>query len=200
MKLYSSPPGVIRAWPGGFGAAKVGANYGPTLEQNEIAQQLGYDQVLWLFGDNRVITEAGGSNFVAVWKNAESGKTEIVTCTLENKTILPGITRRSVLEYFRSKYADSADVVVSEREFTIDEFKAAADEGRLIEAFGCGTAFFISSCGTLRTPEGEDISIPLTIDNRTGPYAEEVRLYLKDVAYKNESNDSKYEWRFDVAL
>lgn len=197
MKLYSSPPHTIRAWPGGFGAAKVGANYGPTLEQNEIASQLGYHQVLWLFGDKRIVTEAGGSNFVVVWKLPNSDKTEIVTCTLENKTILPGITRRSMLEYFEDKYKDSSDVIVSEREFSIDDVKAAADEGRLIEAFGVGTAFFISSCGVVRTPEGEDIEIPTPIDNKTGPFAQEIRSHLQEIMYGNEG---KHPWRYDVEL
>lgn len=198
MRLYSSPPDTIRAWPGGFGAAKVGANYGPTLEQNEIAQKLGYHQVLWLFGDKRVVTEAGGSNFMAVWKVPNSDAVEIVTCTLENKTILPGITRRSTLEYFREKYsAADSKVIVSEREFTIDDLKAAADEGRLIEAFGIGTAFFVSSVGVVRTPEGEDIEIPLPIEGKTGPFADEIRKHLMEITY---GNDGEYEWRYDVAL
>lgn len=204
MRLYSSPPDTIRAWPGGFGAAKVGANYGPTLEQNEIAQQLGYHQVLWLFGDTRVVTEAGGSNFVAVWKLPNSETTEIVTCTLENKTILPGITRRSTLEYFRQKYSTTTDttttshkVIVSEREFTIDDLKAAADEGRLIEAFGIGTAFFVSSVGVVRTPEGDDIEVPLPIEGKTGPFADEIRKYLMEITY---GDDGTHEWRYDVPL
>lgn len=196
MSLYSSPPSTLRAWPGGFGASKLGANYGPTLEQNQIASELGYDQVLWLFGENRVVTEAGGSNFVVVWK-LPSGKTEIVTCTLENGTILPGITRRSTLEYLRGKYDSSEEIEINEREFSIDDIKVAAEEGRLIEAFGCGTAFFVSSCGKIRTPEGEDIKIPLPIEDRTGPFAEEVRKHLMEIMYGNEG---QYEWRYDIEL
>lgn len=197
MSLYASPPTTLRAWPGGFGASKLGANYGPTLEQNKIALGLGYDQVLWLFGDNRVVTEAGGSNFLVVWKLPNSDKTEIVTCTLENGTILPGITRRSALEYYREKYASDANIEISEREFTLDDVKLAAEEGRLIEAFGLGTAYFVSSCGTIRTPEGEDIKIPLPIEGRTGPFAEDVRTYFMDIMY---GNDGKYAWRYDVEL
>lgn len=47
MKLLASSDGV-RAWPGGFGYAKLGANYGPTLMANEEAKARGYHQVLWL--------------------------------------------------------------------------------------------------------------------------------------------------------
>ena len=133
MSLYASPPNALRAWPGGFGSSKLGANYGPTLEQNDIANKLGYDQVLWLFGENRVVTEAGGSNFVVVWKvPGDENKTEIVTCTLQNGTILPGITRRSAFEYLNEKYANDENTIVSEREFTFDDLEAAVKEGRLV--------------------------------------------------------------------
>lgn len=198
MSLYSSPPDVLRAWPGGFGASKLGANYGPTLEQNDIANELGYDQVLWLFGPNRVVTEAGGSNFVVVWKVAgDESKTEIVTCTLDNGTILPGITRRSALEYLREKHAGDESIIVSEREFTFDDIEAAVKDGRLIEAFGLGTAYFVSSCGTIRSPEGVDIKIPLPIEDRTGPVAEDIRTHFNNIMYGN-SGEFDHSWRYTI--
>lgn len=196
MSLYASPPDTLRAWPGGFGDSKLGANYGPTLEQNDIALSKGYDQVLWLFGSNRVVTEAGGSNFVVVWK-LPNGKTEIVTCTLENGTILPGITRRSAFEYLREKYADSDDVLVSEREFTFDDIETALKEERLIEAFGLGTAYFVSSCGLIRAPEGHDLKIPLPIEGRTGPFGEELRQHFTNIMFSN-SDEFSHPWRYTV--
>jgi len=60
MKLLASQDGV-RAWPGGFGYAKVGANYGPSLMASSEARTRGYDQVLWLL--DGFVTEAGASNF-----------------------------------------------------------------------------------------------------------------------------------------
>lgn len=198
MSLYASPPNALRAWPGGFGSSKLGANYGPTLEQNDIANKLGYDQVLWLFGENRVVTEAGGSNFVVVWKvPGDENKTEIVTCTLQNGTILPGITRRSAFEYLNEKYANDENTIVSEREFTFDDLEAAVKEGRLVEAFGLGTAYFVSSCGTIRSPEGVDIKIPLPIEGRTGPVAEDIRTHLGNIMYAN-SGEFDHPWRYDV--
>jgi branched-chain amino acid aminotransferase len=94
MKLLASTDGV-RAWPGGFGFAKVGANYGPTLMANSEARARGYDQVLWLL--NGVVTEAGASNFFIVWKTKE-GKQQLVTAPLDDKIILDGVTRRSILQ------------------------------------------------------------------------------------------------------
>lgn len=91
------------------------------------------------------MTEAGASNFFVVWKNAETGKLELVTAPLGNQLILPGVTRRSVLELVSEKLSKTSvgslePVQVVERTFTIDEIKKATNEGRLVEAFVSGTA------------------------------------------------------------
>ena len=67
MRLVASALNEVRAWPGGHGYAKVGANYAPTLTTLQAAHEKGYDQVLWLFGPEGRITEAGGSNFFILW-------------------------------------------------------------------------------------------------------------------------------------
>ena len=58
----------VRAWPGGTGGHKVGGNYSPGFLPQTIASSQGYDQVLWLFGKDSQVTEAGGMNFVVVIK------------------------------------------------------------------------------------------------------------------------------------
>ena len=40
----------VRAWPGGTGDAKVGGNYGPTIQAQVGAQEKGCQQVLWYVG------------------------------------------------------------------------------------------------------------------------------------------------------
>lgn len=148
LKLLASQPDAIRAWPGGFGYAKLGANYGPSLEAHGKAQALGFDQVLWLFGEKRLVTEAGASNFLIVWKNKETGKLELITAPLEDQLILAGITRRSVLELARTRLVapvgNLAPLEVVERNFTIGEVEEAWKEGRIVEAFVCGTAVSFS--------------------------------------------------------
>ena len=72
----------IRAWPGGFGYAKIGANYGPSLVAQRETQAAGFDQTLWLFGNDGIVTEAGGSNFFVVWTNEETGRLQLVTAPL----------------------------------------------------------------------------------------------------------------------
>lgn len=144
LKLLASHEDTIRAWPGGFGYAKLGANYGPSLAAHGQAQAMGFHQVLWLFGADRQITEAGASNFFVIWENKETGKRELVTAPLENQLILPGVTRRSVLELARTKLSQPGGnlppVDVVERSFTIGEVEQAWKEGRLVEAFVSGTA------------------------------------------------------------
>ena len=66
----------VRAWPGGTGGHKVGGNYSPGFLPQQIASSQGYDQVLWLFGKDAQVTEAGGMNFIVVVKQDDGdGKT-----------------------------------------------------------------------------------------------------------------------------
>ena len=142
MKLLASQNDEVRAWPGGFGFAKVGANYGPSLAATGEARARGYDQILWLFGQDGTVTEAGASNFFVIWRSRE-GKLQLVTAPLGDKVILDGVTRRSVLELARNRLADNKileAIEVVERKYTMDEIAQAVEEGRIVEAFACGTA------------------------------------------------------------
>ncbi len=144
MKLLASQNDTVRAWPGGFGFAKVGANYGPSLPANAEAKARGYDQILWLLGDDCKVTEAGASNFFVVIRNKETNKPEMITAPLGDKIILDGVTRRSVIQLAKERLAvsssDLEDVEIVERQFTMLELVEASKEGRLVEAFACGTA------------------------------------------------------------
>ena len=148
LKLLASYEDSIRAWPGGYGYAKLGANYGPSLDAHGKALRMGFNQVLWLFGPDRQVTEAGASNFFIIWENKETGKRELVTAPLENQLILPGVTRRSVLELVRTRLSqtvgDRGPLDVVERSFTIGEVEQASKEGRIVEAFVSGTAVSVS--------------------------------------------------------
>lgn len=143
MKLLASQNDTVRAWPGGFGFAKVGANYGPSLMAQQEARSRGYDQVLWLFGEERLVTEAGASNFFVVWRTKQ-GTLQLVTAPLGDKIILDGVTRRSILELARTRLADGRAgleaIEVVERTYTMADVLEASEEGRLVEAFAAGTA------------------------------------------------------------
>ncbi|KAL5343970.1 aminotransferase [Aspergillus crustosus] len=191
LKLLASQPDTIRAWPGGFGYAKLGANYGPSLAAHGKAQAQGFDQVLWLFGDDRQVTEAGASNFFIVWENAETGKRELVTAPLENQLILPGVTRRSVLELARSRLnqsvGDLTPVDVVEKTFTISDVEKAWKEGRIVESFVCGTAFFITPVKLIR--DG-DADIHLLKAGERAVYAAQIKSWLEAIMYGKEGTES----------
>jgi branched-chain amino acid aminotransferase len=148
MRLHTSPDDMVRAWVGGFGYAKVGANYGPSLLATADARTRGFHQILWLYGAQGECTEAGASNFFVVWKRKD-GKKEIITAPLDDKLILDGVTRRSCLELARERLGDEYEI--TERKYTIAEVVEADAEGRLIESFAAGTAVSFPIDNTSRT-------------------------------------------------
>lgn len=128
----------VRATPGGTGEAKCGGNYAASLKAQEEAHAKGYEQILWLDGvERKYVEEIGTSNAFFMIDD------EVITAPLEG-TILPGITRDSVIALLRKK-----GIKVSERRITIDEVFSAARDGRLKEMFASGTAAVISPVGEL---------------------------------------------------
>lgn len=117
----------------------------------------GYSQVLWLFGEEKTITEVGSMNVFFVMLNKDTNRKELITAPLTRGDILPGVTRQSILELARGW--EELDVV--ERFPTMPEVKQAAAEGRLVEAFGAGTAAVVSPISGIKY-EGEDIDIEAT--------------------------------------
>ena len=128
----------VRAVRGGTGEAKCGGNYGASVRAGNRAEEKGYAQVLWLDGvERKYIEEVGSMNIM--FKIA--GK--VVTPAL-NGSILPGITRKSILELLESEGTPA-----EERRVSLAELVAAAENGTLEEAWGCGTAAVVSPVGHL---------------------------------------------------
>mmetsp|Transcript_5790 Transcript_5790/g.10098 ORF Transcript_5790/g.10098 Transcript_5790/m.10098 type:complete len:157 (-) Transcript_5790:42-512(-) len=121
------------------------------------AVQEGYSQVLWLFGDDETVTEVGSMNIFFFLVNKETGRKELVTPPLTRGDILPGVTRASVLDLARTW--GEFDVV--ERFPTMPEIRDAVYDGRLLEAFGAGTAAVVSPISCIKY-KGEDLEIPAT--------------------------------------
>lgn len=137
VKIYVEDE-YCRAMKGGTGFAKTAANYAISLKAQEVAQEKGYTQVLWLDGVYRkYIEEVGTMNVMFVING------EVVTPEL-NGSILPGITRMSAIELLKD-----AGYKVTERRVSIEEIAEAAEKGTLDEAFGTGTAAVISPIGEL---------------------------------------------------
>ncbi|KAF9769223.1 hypothetical protein IL306_013384 [Fusarium sp. DS 682] len=179
MRLHTSPDDMVRAWVGGFGYAKVGANYGPSLLATADARTRGYHQILWLYGSQGECTEAGASNFFVIWKRKD-GKKEIITAPLDDKLILDGVTRRSCLEMARERLGDEYEI--TERKYTIAEVVEADAEGRLIESFAAGTAYFICPVSQIHH-RGKDINIPMGAEGEAGDVTSKIKGWLGDIMY-----------------
>jgi len=149
-------PQYIRAWPGGAGRCKVGGNYAPGIGVGAAAAKRGFQQLLWLFGDDNQVTEAGTMNMFFYWKKPDGSGNELVTAPLSSGTILPGVTRDSVLNLARSWN----EFEVSERVYTMHEVIDAIKSGRIIEAFGTGTAAVVSPVKNIHFKD-VDYQIPL---------------------------------------
>jgi branched-chain amino acid aminotransferase len=128
-----------RTWLGGTGALKLGANYAISVMPGEMAHEKNCQQVLWLQGEKRKVTEVGAMNLMAVWINRD-GERKLITASLDDGTVLPGLTRESVLELAR----EETGLKVTERDWTINELIEVIREGRVLEIFGTGTAAVIS--------------------------------------------------------
>ena len=158
----------VRAVRGGVGEAKTPGNYAASLLAGDMAHEAGYTQVLWLDGvEQKYLEEVGSMNIFFVIDD------EIITPAL-NGSILPGITRKSVIELARHW-----NEKVSERKVSIDELFEAHAAGRLKEVFGSGTAAVISPVGQIKY--GDQV---ITInDNQTGPVAQKYYNAITDIQY-----------------
>lgn len=149
----------VRAVKGGIGEAKTGGNYVASMAAQVKAHDEGYSQVLWLDGVHRkYIEEVGAMNIVFKINGT------IVTPAL-NGSILPGVTRDSVLSLCREW-----GIPVEERQVSVDEIVDAARTGAMEECFGTGTAAVISPVGELRF-EDERMTIG---GGKIGPVAQKV--------------------------
>jgi len=126
-----------RAGPGGTGAAKCGGNYAASLFAQREAIARGFDQVVFLDAiERRWVEELGGMNIFFVFADGT-----IRTPPLSD-TILAGITRDSLIALARDE-----GLTVVEQPYAIEDWRADAESGRLVEAFACGTAAVVTPIG-----------------------------------------------------
>lgn len=186
-KYYTEPVKVlvetnyIRAVEGGVGFAKVSGNYGRSLYPSKLAQQKGYQQVIWTDArHHRYLEESGTMNIMFVIDGV------LITPPLGD-TILAGITRDSVLTIARSW-----GMKVEERKIGIDEVVDAHKNNVLQEVFGTGTAATIAPI-CLIGYEGVDYSLP---DLKSNSFSSRVALELDNIR-KGRTPDSN-AWMLNV--
>lgn len=169
---------AVRAWPGGTGNRKVGGNYAPCIKPQLEAAARGYDQNMWLFGEEDYVTEVGMMNVFFVFQGSD-GKKELVTPPLDG-TILEGVTRDSILELARERL-DSNEWRVSERKFTMKEVEDAVEKDTLVEAFGAGTAAIVAPIAKIGY-RGREIAVPLAASN-SGEVAKNMKQWILEIQH-----------------
>lgn len=129
----------IRAAPGLTGFTKCGGNYAASIKAGNEAEKQGYAQVLWLDGvEKKYVEEVGAMNILF----KIDGKIYTAPCV---GTVLPGVTRRSIIELCKDWGYE-----VIEDKLAIADIMKAAEEGKLEEVFGCGTAAVVSPVKELK--------------------------------------------------
>jgi len=167
-----------RAARGGTGAAKCGGNYAASLVAQAEAAENGCDQVVFLdAAEHRWVEELGGMNVFFVMEDGS-----VVTPPLGG-TILPGITRKSLIALARDE-----GITVHEKPYSFEEWQADVASGRLREAFACGTAAVVAAIGTVKFTGGE-FQIG---GGETGPVTTRLRQALVGIQ-RGQSND-RHGW------
>lgn len=158
-----------RAASGGTGKAKCGGNYASSLLPLAEAADHGCDQVVFLdANEHQYVEELGGMNLFFVYEDG-------LLVTPASESILEGITKASLIDM-----ATDLGHEVSERPFTIQEWKDGAASGRITEVFACGTAAVISPVGRLAWKDGEINTSP---NGKAGPITQTLRRALVDLQY-----------------
>lgn len=139
-----------RACKGGTGFAKCGGNYAAAMLPTILANQAGFDQVLWTDAETHEnIEESGTMNVMFIIDG-------VLTTPALSDTILAGITRDSVLQLARDR-----GMSIAERPVSVEEIKLRIGDGTLTEAFGVGTAASVSPIATIGI-DGDEYHLQVT--------------------------------------
>ncbi len=172
----------VRAVRKGLGECKTPANYAASLLAGQEAMKKGFTQVLWLDGVTQSYIEEVGTMNIFI-----NLKDEIVATKL-NGSILPGITRKTVIQLLREW-----NMNIVERDITINEVMEKFDSGDLLGIFGSGTAAVISSVGWL-TYKDKNIVI-----NNGEPGKLAIKLFDKitSIQYGIQADDHNWIYKID---
>ncbi len=186
---YSEPLKVkieeyyTRAAAGGVGRAKTAGNYAASLYPAKLGKEEGYHQLVWTDAkEHKYIEESGTMNIMFVKDGV------LITPAEDADTILPGITKRSVIEL-----AQDWGMKVQERQIEVKEIIEGVANGSITEAFGAGTAATIAPIKIIGY-KGTDYELP-AVERRE--FSNKVYKYLDDI--KLGKVEDKFNWIFNVS-
>jgi branched-chain amino acid aminotransferase len=175
----------VRAAIGGTGEAKCGGNYAASLVAQKQAATKGCDQVVWLDAvERRWVEEMGGMNLYFV---KGSGKDATVITPKLTGTLLPGITRDSILTVAKDLGYKVEEVMLS-----IDDWRDGVAIGEITEIFACGTAAVVSAVGAAKSEFGTWT----TGDGKPGPITMQIRETLLGI--QHGTIEDKHGWNVKV--
>lgn len=171
----------VRAVRGGTGNVKAGGNYAASILASTQAKEKGYSQVLWLDAiERKYVEEVGAMNIFFRFND------EVATPELSG-SILPGITRKSIIQMLKDEGYN-----VAERPVSIDEVFERAEKGELLEVFGTGTAAVVAPVGSLNW---HDKTIEVN-NNKTGELT--LKMFKELTGIQSGKKEDKYGWSHKV--
>ena len=180
MKIYVEEK-YTRAAPGGVGFAKNAGNYAGSMIAAKEARKLGYDQVLWTDAfEHKWLQEVGMMNVVFMIDHVA------VTPSLEEGTILHGVTRNSIITLLKEM-----GIKVEERRINIDELISSYKKGLLSEAFGTGTAATVAVIKEFRYKDEV-----MQLDLAKATTAAALKNRLDDIRYGKAAD--KFNWLYKI--
>ena len=162
----------VRAALGGTGEAKCGGNYAASLVAQKEALKEGCDQVVWIDAvERKWVEEMGGMNLYFV--KGKGSDATVITPKLTG-TLLPGITRDSILTVARDLGYKTQEVMLS-----IDDWRDGVASGEITEIFACGTAAVVSPVGQAKSAMGTWV----TGDGQPGAITMQIRNHLLGIQH-----------------
>jgi len=156
-----------RAAEGGVGFSKNAGNYALSLYPTQLANDEGYDQIMWTdANEHKYIEEAGTANLIF-----RIGDTII---TPHGDTILHGVTRRTIMQL-----AEEWGYKAEQRKVSVQELIDGIKAGKVSEAFAAGTAATITHIDRIGF-EGTDYNLP-PVEGRD--FSNKVLDYLNQLRY-----------------
>ena len=171
-----------RSANGGVGAAKAAGNYAAQFYPTSLAQQKGFQQMIWTDADTHTFHEEAGTMNVFFRVNDK-----LITAPVSDR-ILDGITRKSIIQL-----AEDLGITCEVRQVTVEEIKNAAKDGSLKEIFGAGTAAVISEISAF---QHKDELFEIAGVEAKDSYAKLFKQTLLNIQH-NISQD-KHSWRYEV--
>lgn len=169
-----------RSADGGVGFAKAAGNYAAQFYPTSLAQDKGFQQIVWTDANTHEYLEEAGTMNIFFRIN------DTLITAPTNDRILDGITRRSVIQI-----AEDNNIKVEVRRVPVEEIKTAARNGELKEIFGTGTAAIISPIIAF-SHQGETFEF----GKPEQPYSAFFKQQLMNIQY-NKSEDI-HSWREEV--